>query len=366
MIRFNPNRAYNDLPLLPPKQDLETRTVLKHCIEARVALSELQVAGELIPNQAMLINTIPLLEARDSSTIENIVTTADALFRSENLESQKSVDSATKETLRYKQALYIGFRSLEKSPLTTNTAVEVCRMIRGADLDIRKVPGTALANDRTRDVIYTPPEGEDVLREKLANWEQFIHTREEIDPLVRMAVMHYQFEAIHPFTDGNGRTGRILNVLFLIDKQLLSIPVLYLSRFLIRNKSDYYRFLLQVTKEGQWEQWVLYMLEAVAQTARWTTKLIREIRDLMDETIRQVKEKCPGIYSRELVELIFVQPYCRIGNLVEMGIAKRQSASKYLKQLAEIGLLREIQVGREKLFIHSSLIHLLTEEEKVL
>ena len=234
-MAFDPNRPFNDLPDLPPASETETRAILRSCIAARAALAELRVSGTLIPNQAMLINSIPLLEAQASSEIENIVTTADRLFRYANDTAGRS-DPATREALRYRTALHRGFEMLDQRPVSTAIAVEVCRTIKGVELDIRNTPGTALVNDATDEVIYTPPEGEDVLRSKLANWERYIHETGEIDPLIRLAVMHYQFEAIHPFVDGNGRTGRVLNLLYLVDKGLLDLPVLYLSRHIIRTR----------------------------------------------------------------------------------------------------------------------------------
>jgi Fic family protein len=363
MPSFDPARAYNDLPPLPPRDDLETRAVLKACIEARAALAELKQAGQLLPNQGVLINTIPLLEAWASSEIENIVTTTDQLFRYAQPDREALADPATKEALRYRTALRRGVEFLKKKPLATATAVEVCRTLLGVNLDVRRVPGTALENEATGQVVYTPPEGEAVLRTLLANWERFLHDAEDVDPLIRMAVAHYQFEAIHPFTDGNGRTGRILNLLFLVEQELLELPVLYLSRAIIRKKADYYRLLMAVTTRGAWEDWTLYILRAVGETARWTTERIRAIRQLMQETAEYVRAEAYGAYSRELVELIFVQPYCRIKNVVEAGIAQRQTAAVYLKNLATAGVLEEVKVGREKLFINPRLMRLLTAEK---
>ena len=278
-MSFDPRQAYNDLPDLPPAADIESKPLLKACIEARAALAELKSAGDLIPNQAVLINTIPLLEAQASSEIENIVTTSDELFRFAQLESQAS-DPATKEALRYRSALAEGFTSLSERPLGTNTAVTVCSRIKNADMQIRRTPGTALANAASGEVIYTPPEGETLLRDKLANWERFIHEATEIDPLIRMAVAHYQFEAIHPFTDGNGRTGRVLNLLMLVEQGLLDMPVLYLSRYFLRHRAQYYSGLLAVTTEMAWEAWVDFMLAAITDTARWTTAKIQAIQQL--------------------------------------------------------------------------------------
>lgn len=359
-MTFRPDRPFNDLPTLPPAQDIETKAVLKACIEARAALAELRVSGQIIPNQAVLINSIPLLEAQASSEIENIVTTTDRLFRFAN-DTGGQADPATKEALRYRTALSRGFGMLKQRPLSTTIAVEVCRTIKGVELDIRNTPGTALMNDATGAVIYTPPEGEDLLREKLANWERYIHEAEDTDPLIRLAVMHYQFEAIHPFVDGNGRTGRVLNLLYLVDKGLLDIPVLYLSRHIIQNKPIYYRYLLEVTTQGAWEQWVLFMLEAVRTTAQWTTNRIQSIRDLLERTAEHMRQNLPKIYSRELVELIFVNPYCRIGDLVDSGVAKRQTAATYLKAMVSEGLLEELKVGRENLYINPALLALLSE-----
>lgn len=259
---------------------------MKALIGARAALAELKQAGELIPNQSILINTLPVLEARASSAIENIVTTADRLFRFVQDDESDQADPATKEALRYQSALMQGVRVLAKTPLATGMAVDICRTLRGIAIDIRKVPGTALKSQATGTVVYTPPEGQDRLRDLLANWERFLHDDSDLDPLIRMAVAHYQFEAIHPFTDGNGRTGRILNLLFLVEQGLLDQPVLYLSRAIIRRRTDYYRLLNAVTRDDAWEPWVLYMLDAVQDTAIWTTKKIKAIRELLRRAAR--------------------------------------------------------------------------------
>ena len=364
-LGWRAQRPYNELPQLPPLVDLETKTVLKRCITARAALAELKQAAELIPNQTMLINTIPLLEAKDSSEIENIVTTTDMLFQYAQ-GGDNQANSATKEALRYRTALYSGFKSLQERPLCTATAVEICRTLKAADMDIRRIPGTQLANDRTGDVIYTPPEGEAHLRDLLGNWERFLHNQTDIDPLIRMAVGHYQFEAIHPFSDGNGRTGRVINILYLIQQELLTLPILYLSRYIIANKVDYYRLLLSVTREQTWEPWILYMLQAVEETAQWTTAKIAAIRTLSEITAIHVKTRLPKIYSRELVDVIFEQPYCRIGNLVDKQVVQRQAASRYLKELVSIGVLHEAQVGKEKLFIHPKLMQLLIRDDNAI
>lgn len=357
---WQPDIPHNGLPPLPPAHDLESKAILKRCIIARAALAELKQAAELIPNQSMLINTIPLLEAKDSSEIENIVTTTDKLFQ--HAQGDTQADPATKEALRYRSALRRGYLSLAEKPLCTATAVDICTTLKGVAMDIRRTPGTQLINDRNGAIIYTPPDGEARLRDLLANWERFLHNATDLDPLIRMAVGHYQFEAIHPFTDGNGRTGRVINILYLIQENLLTLPILYLSRYLIAHKADYYRLLLAVTSEGAWEEWTLFMLDAVADTAAWTTAKIAAIRTLAEHTGEFVRTRLPKIYSRDLIDVIFEQPYCRIGDLIDKDIAQRQAASRYLKDLVAVGVLREITAGREKLFLHPKLLQLLTRD----
>ena len=358
-MNWNAETPYNDLPILPPDLErIETRSVLKACISARAAIAELKTAGELIPDQGLLINILPMLEAKDSSRIENIVTTSDQLFQ--YADRADGADPATKEALRYRTALYDGYTHLEDYPLCTNTAVAICTKLRAVQTDIRKTPGTVL-RDQNNNVVYTPPVGEDSIRELLANWERFIHGDDDLDPLVKMAIAHYQFECIHPFPDGNGRTGRILNILYLIQSELLSLPILYLSRFILERRDDYYTLLRRVTEEGDWESWILFMLEAVESTSRWTTDKISIVRALMAETTEYVREKLPKIYTHELVQALFAQPYCPIDNLVERGVAKRQTASTYLKQLVEIGVLEEMSVGREKLYINTRLLQELNQ-----
>ncbi|MGQ0509488.1 MAG: protein adenylyltransferase Fic [Betaproteobacteria bacterium] len=358
--RWQADRPYSGLPRLPPERELETKSVLKQCVESRAALAELKQAAALIPNPALLINTLPILEARASSEIENIVTTADKLFQ--HLQVDTSADPATREALRYRRALLEGAKSLKARPLTTRTAETICTQIKGVEMAVRRVPGTKLTRGASGDVIYTPPEGEELIRDLLANWERFLHGKESLDPLIRMAVAHYQFEAIHPFTDGNGRTGRVLNSLFLVQKGLLNLPILYLSRYVIANKADYYRLLLDVTKKGDWEAWILYILRGVEETATWTTAKIGAVRKLAADTAEYVRRKLPKIYTHELVDLIFEQPYCRIGNLVDAGMGTRQTASRYLKALAAAGVLQERALGKEKLFVHPKLMNLLTRD----
>ena len=365
MADFDPKVPFNDLPELPPPLELiETTEILKTCIKSRVALAELKQAAELIPNSAVLVNALPLLEARASSEIENIVTTTDKLFEFADIAEDKA-DAATKEALRYRSALYEGSKMVKRGMLTTDMAIHICSTIKGMELDIRAESGTTLKSRMTGEVIYTPPEGQKLLQAKLDNWADFMHNQVEIDPLVRMAVQHYQFEAIHPFADGNGRTGRILNILFLVKHGLLNSPILYLSRYIIQNKVDYYRLLKAVTHDQDWHAWIMFILNGVEETCNWTTDKIKAIRELMEHTAEYTQTSLPKIYTWELVELLFKQPYCRIGNLVDAGIAKRQTASTYLKQLCDVGILKEVKSGRETLFVHPKYIELLTGEENI-
>ncbi|MGI9204980.1 MAG: protein adenylyltransferase Fic, partial [Woeseiaceae bacterium] len=347
MRAFDATEPFNSLPALPPPEDqIETKEILRKCIKARVALAELKQAAELIPNAAVLVNALPLLEARASSEIENIVTTTDKLFEFVDIAEDKA-DAATKEALRYRTALFEGAKMVQRQMLDTDMAIHICSTIKNLELDIRHDPGTRLSNRKTGEVIYTPPIGQKLLQEKLENWSDFMHKMTEIDPLLRMAIQHYQFEAIHPFTDGNGRTGRIINILFLVQQGLLNSPILYLSRHIIRHKGEYYRYLHEVTTDQAWGPWIMFMLAGIEETCIWTTDKIKAIRELMQHTSQFVQIQLPKMYSWELVEALFKQPYCRINNLVTAGVAKRQTASVYLKQLCDIGVLKEHKSGRE-------------------
>lgn len=359
-MSFDPKQPYNDLPLLPPAVELETRAVLKHCVAANKALAELKGAGDLIPNQGMLINAIPLQEAKLSSEIENIVTTQDALFQAA-LDESRATDPATKEVLRYRAALRRGFDAVRDQPFRLGLLEELCSILRDEKVTFRIDDGVYIGNPAAKTITYTPPAGAKVMREKLRNLEEFLLAEDDLDPLVRMAVVHYQFEAIHPFVDGNGRTGRILNILFLVHAGLLRIPVLYLSRHLIQHKSDYYRLLRAVTERGAWEDWVRFMLTAVETTALWTTSRILAIRDLFEQTLVRCRAKLPSkVYSKELVELIFTEPYCKIQFLVDAGLAQRQTASEYLQELEKLGILTGEKRGREVIYKHPALLKLLT------
>jgi len=361
-MKFDPKKPYNDLPSLPPNVDIETKEVLKKAIKATRALAELKGLGETIPNQSILVNSLTLQEAKVSSEIENVITTNDALFRAFTA-STTNIDSATKEVLRYREALWKGFNALQgRQVLTTNLFVDIVRTIKKNQAGIRNIPGTAVANGVTGEVIFTPPEGESVIRDKLKNLEDFIHAEGSIDPLIKLAVIHYQFESIHPFLDGNGRTGRIINILYLVFRGLLELPVLYLSKYIIENKGEYYRLLRRVTEYADWEPWTLYMLNAVEDTALFTRERILAIRDLMEKTRLVAKEKLPGrVYSKELIDLLFRQPYCKIAFLVDDGIASRNIASNYLNELTKIRILKREKIGNEFVYLNIPLYELLTK-----
>lgn len=357
---LNRNKPYNDLPLLPPKAELENSKILKKAIGANKALAELKGMAKTIPNQTILINTLPLQEARTSSEIENVLTTNDQLFEAFASKTRES-DPQTKEVLRYKEALWEGYNKLnEKNLLTTNLFIRIFQKIKETTAEVRNTPGTKITTT-SGEVIYTPPEGENVIREKLFNLEEYINNNDEkTDPLIRLAVIHYQFEAIHPFTDGNGRTGRIINILYLLHQKLLELPVIYLSRYIIENKDDYYQLLRLVTEKSEWTPWISYILDGVLFTAEATVNKIIEIKTLLDKTLIDLKQKLSGrIYSKELIELLFTQPYCKVEFVVNAGIAKRQTAAGYLKEIEKTGLLKSKKVGKEMLYLNLPLFELL-------
>lgn len=360
-MAHNPNKPYNDLPFLPPDTELETPAALKSAIRANRALAELKGKAETIPNQSILINSIILQEAKASSEIENVITTNDRLYEAFAAED-RDYDPQTKEVLRYREALWKGFNALDDRPLSSNLFIDLVQTIKQTELGIRNTPGTVIANPNTKDIIYWPPEGEERIRKLLSNLENYIHDKSvKVDPLIQMAVIHYQFEAIHPFDDGNGRTGRIVNILFLVMKDLLNLPILYLSDYVIHKKGDYYRLLREVTEQNAWEPWLLFMLDAVEVTAKEAMQRINEIRTLMDETLEKARQELPSrVYSKELIELLFEQPYCKIKFLVDRGIAQRQTAGDYLSELEKAGILKSKKVGREQLYLNTRLYELLS------
>ena len=365
-MHFQPGKPYNELPDLPPKADLETPTVLKAVTRAGRALAELKGRTHTIPNPTILLNTIVLQEAKLSSEIENIFTTNDELYRGLSVNGNgENLSPRAREVLHYREALWHGTDVLRGRPfLSTNLAIEIVNIIKQNKAGIRDLPGTKVQNTTTKEIIYTPPEGEDLIREKLANLERFSNeSSHDLDPLTRMAVTHYQFEAIHPFFDGNGRTGRILIILHLMMNRLLDMPILFLSRFIIEHKTQYYRKLRAVTEQAEWEAWVLYMLEAVETTAHGTSEKINSIHELLAQTLDKAKRVLPkSVFSKELIDLIFEQPYCKIRFVEKAGIAKRLTATKYLRELEKAGFVRAIKQGTELTFINHALWQLLTDE----
>jgi len=360
-MKFDKHIPYNDLPTLPPKIDIETKAILKKAINANKTLAGLKGVCSTIPNPLILVNAIILQEAKDSSQIENIVTTNDQLYEAFT-ETIKKYDAYTKEVLRYREALWEGFNRLKKNNLlTTNLYINVYNVIKANSAGIRRTPGTKIATS-TGKTLYTPPEGENIIRDKLKNLEEFIHNdKDDIDPLIKLALIHYQFEAIHPFTDGNGRTGRIINILYLILNGLLDLPVLYLSKYIIENEDRYYQLLRNVSTKNAWEPWIEYVLDGIETTATYTEEKIITIRKLLDDTIEKAKVELPKrVYSKELIELLFVQPYCKVKQLVDAGIAKRQTAAEYLKELEKIGILKSKKVGTAKLYLNIKLYELLS------
>jgi Fic family protein len=360
-MKLDQQTPNNHLPDLPPPGEIETTRVLKMAIRANKALAELKVSGHLIPNQVILIQTLGLSEAKMSSEIENIVTTNDELYRA-FADGNVDIDPQTKEVLFYKDALWYGYRAIahENRLLTTPLFIEIVQILKNSSQTIRKMPGTKLVNP-LGEVQYIPPEGEDVIQEKLGKLEKFIYSESSLDPLIQMALIHYQFEAIHPFYDGNGRTGRILNILYLIEKKLLEIPVLYLSRYIISNKTAYYTGLRAVTENQAWEAWILYILEGLEKTAIATREKIIAIHQLVEKTSEEIKSKLPRLYSKDLVEVLFRSPYCKIRFLEEAGIAKRQTASVYLQQLEKVGVLKGIKSGREIYYINGAFLKILIQ-----
>ena len=355
------NRAFNDLPLLPPKKSLvETIAILKQESKSAVALAELKGLTNTLPNPNILINAVILKEAQASSEIENVITTQDKLYQALYAKSTKP-DGATKEVLRYREALLMGTRLIkERGFLNTNGIIAIQKELEENNAGLRKLPGTALINDLTNEVIYTPPDNFDTISDLMKNLEQYLNDgADDVSSLIKLAIQHYQFESIHPFYDGNGRTGRIINVLFLILKGLLNEPVLYLSSYIIQNKGDYYRLLQEVRTENNWEDWILYILKGIEQTALSTIEQINKINHLFSETQKLVQEKLPRIYSKDLIEQLYIHPYCKIEFLVNNLGIERKAASRYLNGLEEIGILKSQQKGKEVIYINTKLYNLL-------
>jgi Fic family protein len=349
------------IPKLPFKHDIESKAVMKKTALARSALAEMKGAALSIPNQSILISTLSLQEAKDSSAIENIITTHDELYQADYLKNQfKTI--ASKEVHKYAEALRWGFQTVkEKGFLSNNHLIEMQATIEGNNAGYRKVPGTSLKNEQTGEVVYTPPQTHDEVLRHMANLESFMNNDElsDWDPLVKMAVIHHQFESIHPFYDGNGRTGRIINILYLVKEGMLNLPILYLSRYINQNKSDYYRLLQKVRTENAWEEWVLYILEGVEQTSMQTIKIIEGIKALMLKSKNKIRENTK-FYSQDLINNLFKHPYTKIDFVMNDLDVSRLTATKYLDELAQLGIVHKTKIGRDNYYINKNLFDLLS------
>lgn len=360
MAIYSPQEPYNDLPPLPPTGDIETKAILKAAIDARVALADLKGAAKSIPNDGVLVRAIYLQEARVSSEIEMIVTTNDEMYRAFS-QDETNTDLKTKEVLRYGNAAWLGYAHLQAGlsldvPLMETLAATILKHPVG----IREGTGTRIGDVKKGTVVYTPPVGKDRIWNLLENLLAFWHNEDALDPLVRLCIGHYQFEAIHPFHDANGRVGRVLNILYLVEQHLLDKPILYLSRPIIDDKATYYKGLRNVTEKGAWESWILYMLDNILSTAIETRRRIEAIEQELANAVEHARTHMRRGYSMELIQLIFSQPYTRIAFLSQAGIAKRQAASEYLQELERIGLLRGKKQGREMYYVNDSLLSILS------
>ena len=351
---------YNILQL-PLELELESKKVLKKCAAAHRALAELKGVSATIPNESILISTLSLQEAKDSSEVENIVTTHDDLYK-QSLFASSIQNVAAKEVGNYAEALRDGFNLVQSSELLTQKHIlTIQQTLEKNQAGYRKLPGTELKNQKTGEVVYRPPQDEQTILELMGNLEQYINNDDlsDVDPLVKMAVIHFQFESIHPFYDGNGRTGRIINILYLVLKDLLNLPVLYLSRYIIQNKNSYYRLLQDVRNNDNWEEWILFMLEAIEQTSRQTVALIHKIRFLMLETKHRLRADLEKIYSQDLLNNMFRHPYTKIEFLQRELDVTRQTATKYLDKLAANGFLKKEKIGRSNYYINEALLEIL-------
>ncbi|MFB3845397.1 MAG: Fic family protein [Candidatus Cloacimonadaceae bacterium] len=347
---------------LPPSQEIETKTVLRKASVANRYLGELKGISTTIPNQLILINTLPLQEAKDSSAIENIITTNDDLYR-EELFPDYGLNPAAKEVNNYVAALKAGFDLIKKhSLLTANHLIDIQSKLVNHKSGFRKLPGTELKNEQTGETVYVPPQNYDDIVSLMSNLEQFINddTMFDADYLVKMAIIHYQFESIHPFADGNGRTGRIINVLYLVLKGLLDIPVLYLSRYIVRNKGSYYRLLQKVRDEQAWEEWILFMLEGIETTAKQTIRIIEDIGKAMTDYKHRIRDK-HKFYSQELINNLFFHPYTKIEFIMRDLNVSRITATKYLDALTEDGLLIKEKISRSNYYVNIALYNILTK-----
>ena len=334
--------------------NIETQPILKKAIQANRALAKLNGTAKIIPNQNILINALVLQEAKDSSEIENIITTHDELFRA-GLDIE-SVTHEAKEVQHYREALIKGYELVrDNGLLLKRDIVHIQGILEQNDAGVRRQSGTVLRNMATGEVVFEPPQEYEEIQELLSELEKFINEANELDPLVSMAIVHYQFETIHPFYDGNGRTGRIINILYLILNGMLDVPILYLSSYIIQHKADYYRLLQEVRTNDKMEEWILYMLDGIEQTSLGTIELVQDIHALMAKTQHQIQEELPKIYSKDLVEVLFMHPYTKIDFLIHKLQLHRHTASKYLNELEKLGIVQSVKIKNSKFFVNVEL-----------
>lgn len=356
----------SEIELLPLPSDIETKAVLKQLNAAHRYLALLNGKCATIPNENILINTLALQEAKDSSAIENIITTHDELYKAQLFETFFNNASA-KEVSRYAETLKQGFQQVrEKKIITNKTILDLQKSLEQNEAGYRKLPGTALINEKTGETVYTPPQDYPTIEKLMNNLVEFINRNEmsDVDPLVKMAVIHHRFETIHPFYDGNGRTGRIINILYLIKEELLSLPILYLSRYIIQYKADYYKLLQQVREDNKWEPWILFMVKGIEETSKQTLRLIEEIKKLMQEYKVRLRTELPRIYSQDLLNNIFKHPYTKIEFLEKDLTVQRKTAAKYLNQLVDKKLLDKVKIGKSNFYINVPLYNLFKEGVK--
>jgi Fic family protein len=362
-MAYNKNLPFNDLPDLPPANFVESPEILRHLAIAARHLGELNGLCASLPDPNLLINTIVLQESKDSSAIENIVTTQDELYKATS--ENDNASNAAKEVLSYKAAMYVGLEKMlaQKNLLLGNTMIDIMQTIKKNQSSIRNSPGTALKNAINGEVVYTPPCCEDILRDKLSALERFINDTDisTLDPLIKLAFIHYQFESIHPFADGNGRTGRIINTLYLVQQGLLTQPVLYLSAYIVKYKSEYYQLLRGVTEKENWHDWVMYMLTAIIETAQMTTRKIKNMLLLKNEYEQRMKVVLGASFSFDLLHLMFMMPYLKIELLEKKGLAHRQTASSWLKKLTDADMLKPQKMGRTTYYINYKLMEILAD-----
>jgi len=351
--------------LLPPQTEVESKVVLRKAAMAHKALAELKGVVTSIPNQNILVETLTLREAKESSAVENIISTFAEVYQS-SLFTQQFVSPEAKEVHLYAKALKAGFELVKKKGLLINNSVlQIQEIVEGNDAGFRKLPGTKLLNDKTGAVVYTPPQDHTTIVKLMKNLETFINDDSfmDADPLVKMAIIHHQFETIHPFYDGNGRTGRIINILYLIQKKLLDLPVLYLSRYIIKHKNQYYRLLQSVRETDDWEEWILYMLDGVEQTANESIILIGKMKQLMQEYKEKIRTELPKLYSQDLLNNLFKYPYTKIEYLQHDLEISRNTAIRYLEALAKKELVKKQKIGRDNFYINLRLFNLLADKK---